>query len=728
MQILRKFFIRFLVILLAIQGALVAQVAFSKSTYAAGNPEVVINEIMWMGGSAAHTGDEWIELYNTTDSAIDISGWVLTHAATSNADLVVPAGNTIAAHEYFLISNYDESNANTVLDVQPDWVTTSIALSDNCPVGGIVLKNSLSVVVDAMGCDGSNYLAGSNTATKVAMERNLVIGDGTATGLDNNWHNSMGFVNLDAGVNVLATPKFINDITKPVIGTVSDEGQFTANTAELYASWTGFDDPESGLTTYNVGVGTAPGVSDIQFVQDIGLVGEYTFTGLSLNENGTYYVNVIAVNGVSLVSLYATTDGITVNTVDPATPADLTVSDTPNDNGGSLTATWSASTSPDVDSYQVNYRKTGDAGWNNLNVGSSVMTVITNLENSPASYEVTVEAIDFNDQHSAPSSIVSAQARDDLAPILNVNNVVVNQNKPGTDDAIVGLTGAVNEQGSSVYVFDRDPSLTGPVIINSEMMNVDGSFAAMGIGDNRYAQVWVQLVDASGNASVARMFTNDIVGPVTPSLTQVNANCVGDPCRVMLSWTNNAGADVAYYKVSYTALNGVEQLTMALTGTQAALDLKANETYEFKLFAFDQYGNQSSVSNAMSARLTVGVNTVVAWVNGQAVTTTTAISGAVETRRATVSSAIRSYIAPTAKAAEPTTDNNQAPTTPEQKASEADSQDWVRILVVVALLLVIAGSIYALARSMNGPTQNAKPKTTKRSNGRRPTKKGRARK
>jgi len=42
------------------------------------NPgDVVINELMWMG-STKGASDEWIELRNTTDSSIDISGWQIT--------------------------------------------------------------------------------------------------------------------------------------------------------------------------------------------------------------------------------------------------------------------------------------------------------------------------------------------------------------------------------------------------------------------------------------------------------------------------------------------------------------------------------------------------------------------------------------------------------------------------------------------------------------------------
>ncbi|RLC79600.1 MAG: hypothetical protein DRJ03_23240, partial [Chloroflexi bacterium] len=43
--------------------------------------DVVINEVAWMG-TAANSSDEWIELYNTTGSSIDIGNWSIYGADT----------------------------------------------------------------------------------------------------------------------------------------------------------------------------------------------------------------------------------------------------------------------------------------------------------------------------------------------------------------------------------------------------------------------------------------------------------------------------------------------------------------------------------------------------------------------------------------------------------------------------------------------------------------------
>ncbi|QQG49644.1 MAG: lamin tail domain-containing protein [Candidatus Berkelbacteria bacterium] len=708
MQRLKKLFVRFLVVLLAVQGQAAVWLFSPSAAHAAGTQEVVINEIMWMG-SEASAADEWIELRNNSETnTVDLTNWKLTNVS-SGGDLVIPAG-TIAPGGYFLISNYDKTSASSVLNVTPDYVTTTLQVGNSCLP--IVLQDAASTQVDEMGCNVADYFGGTNTATKAALERNAVIEDGA---LASSWHTGVGNANLDAtATNTLATPKFVNDVTVATAGTVMDGGDFTAVPTALSASWSGFADPESGVISYLAGVGTTAGVNNTLALTNVGNVLSYNFdfTGSPLSENETYFINVIAVNGVNLLSNTASSNGITVNTSAPNAPVPLMAIDTPNDNGGSVTVYWQAGGSPDVTSYQVNYRKLGDVGFLNTNAGLNLSAVLTGLLNAPATYEVTIESIDFNNQHSVPTGILQVQALDNLAPILDVNKVVIAQNKPGNSDTIGGNAGASNEAGVTVYVFDRNPAETTKVLINSVMANADGSFSVMGLGDNRYAQVWVQLVDAAGNSSEAKAFTNDTVAPNAPTLNKSVAVCPDRPCRVTLEWTDN-GPDTAYYKVSYVA-GGVEKLSMEFTSTTAALDLEGCATYGFKVLAFDKYGNESSSSNAFEFRLTPGVKTTVEFVDGKQVTKTEALGGTRQVRRASVPSGFSAEIIPPVQASEPEAD--KAPLGDDSADGAASDQDWVRIGVVIALLLIIAGSFYALSRSMrdgNGGTSKQVVKDVK---------------
>ncbi|MBI4415258.1 MAG: lamin tail domain-containing protein, partial [Candidatus Kerfeldbacteria bacterium] len=89
-------------------------------------PQVVINELMWMGSSLSST-DEWIELMNTTDQTIDLTGWRLTKltSGTETTMLTIPAG-IIPPNGYFVVAN--DPAAVSRLALEPNIVDPSVSL------------------------------------------------------------------------------------------------------------------------------------------------------------------------------------------------------------------------------------------------------------------------------------------------------------------------------------------------------------------------------------------------------------------------------------------------------------------------------------------------------------------------------------------------------------------------------------------------------------------------
>ncbi|MCB0503915.1 MAG: lamin tail domain-containing protein [Cyclobacteriaceae bacterium] len=61
---------------------------------------VVLNEIM---AKDPVTDLDWIELYNTSDSEVDISGYMLNDKADPNGGFVIPNGTTIAAYGFYVV-------------------------------------------------------------------------------------------------------------------------------------------------------------------------------------------------------------------------------------------------------------------------------------------------------------------------------------------------------------------------------------------------------------------------------------------------------------------------------------------------------------------------------------------------------------------------------------------------------------------------------------------------
>ncbi len=693
---MKNVMIRFLTILLAFQGFVAAQLLVIEPAHASAAPDVVINEVMWMGSTAASgSEDEWVELFNTaTEGFVDLSSWTLTNVRTVGAgnDFVIPANTELNAGEYLLIGQ--AGLLSTVRAVPLDLEVTSFSLSNPSSCRIIELKNQLDELIDGMDCNGDgSYFGGENTATKRSLERNFIVADGTQPG---NWHTSIGFKNLVAGAapNNFATPKFVNDetpanTTAAIVNDGSaDDVDWNDNPAVASANWDGFADDESGVVDYMVGLGLSAGSDDVVAFTDVDLATSHVFVlGANLTEGVTYFATVQAVNGVGLVSELSS-DGFTVDTANPEPASNPTVTDVASDNGGSVLVQWDASTSLDEITYRVDYHKVGDATVLSQSAGSLLEATINGLENGPVVYEFAIVAIDFSSRESLVNPTVQGSALDNLAPILDATKLTVAQNNPGSNDTVSGAAGASSEL-ATVTVFDRAPTDPMAVVLASVQTNVGFGFDAVSIGDNRYPTVWLQLVDAGGNASNIVSVANDIVGPATPTITKGKVTCKTMSCRVELSWT--APADSTAYIVEYGS--GVNVIrTAPISNTTLILDLPADGSYNsFVVYALDQFGNISGKSNSFFASLVAGVVTSGELVDGDLAVTTAALEGSKETIQSPAPTTPAKLV-PTAQAAD------------DMVVNVAGQQDWLRIAIVVVLLLIVAGGFYSLSRSMqSGP-------------------------
>jgi len=121
---------------------------------------VVINEIAW-GGTAASSSDEWIELFNATDEAIDLAGWTLVfgettiHLGAVDGSTRELRGGVLEAEGYVLLERSDDE---TVADVAADVVYVG-ALSNT----GITIElfDSAGQVVDRVDAADAGWSAGT---------------------------------------------------------------------------------------------------------------------------------------------------------------------------------------------------------------------------------------------------------------------------------------------------------------------------------------------------------------------------------------------------------------------------------------------------------------------------------------------------------------------------------------------------------------------------------------
>ncbi len=126
---------------------------------AANSLEVIINEIAWMGGESSYN-DEWGELYNNSDSPINLEGWILK--ATDGTPKINLTG-TIAGKSFYLLERTDD---NTVPDIPADQIYTG-ALGN---IGErLELYDGSGNLIDLVDCS-SGWFAGDNK-TKQTMEK-----------------------------------------------------------------------------------------------------------------------------------------------------------------------------------------------------------------------------------------------------------------------------------------------------------------------------------------------------------------------------------------------------------------------------------------------------------------------------------------------------------------------------------------------------------------------------
>ncbi len=162
--------------------------------------QVVISQIYGAGGnSGAVFTHDYIELFNTTSSPIDISGWTLQYAAatgTSWSRNTLPAGTIINANSYFLIQLADGSNGSP-LPVIADAIITTSAINLATANGKIALTNDNVVLtgsspvgatnlIDFVGFGTANAFEGTGAASAPSTTNAIFRLNGGCTDTNNN--------------------------------------------------------------------------------------------------------------------------------------------------------------------------------------------------------------------------------------------------------------------------------------------------------------------------------------------------------------------------------------------------------------------------------------------------------------------------------------------------------------------------------------------------------------
>ncbi|MBN2406533.1 MAG: lamin tail domain-containing protein [Elusimicrobia bacterium] len=580
---------------------------------------VVINEIAWAGTSPSYISDEWIELYNNTGGAVDLTDWKLYEAG--GATLICTLSGSIGANGYYLIERTDDT---TVSDIAADQFGSfgGSGLSNSGEY--LVLKDSVGELIDRVDCS-SGWVAGTDDDDRYTMERKVPDADGDDS---DNWANNNGSITngQDAGGNPLnGTPRAENSVhiesippdaisnltalENPVLeGSVKlewtapgdDYGSGTAAQYEIRISSEANITDEAG---YNgSALLAAYSASDIPGPETAGTGQSMTVTGLS--PGVTYYFAIKAVDeNNNRPDTWVSDANNNTNNYTPASddappaPAGLNLSR----DSQQITASWDAVDAADLDFYRLYCSSISPLNWaDQFTATETVNTsyIHTGLTNG-STYYYRVTSVD-----QGPNILESAYSNQkSTCPKIGIPS------KPSGFTGVAVSTYQIQwswtDTSSSELGF-RLRTLTYAVVASSEVL---GELAGAG-GTTSWIQSGLTANAASEISNIVAVNNSGASSSTTaagyPVYTQARppvSLTVGetDDDSVTLSWGVNSNPGYTKWGVSVSSDNFEDHVSTfaafasGLTlNTTVAYELEPETLYWFRVWAYNEDGEDTS--------------------------------------------------------------------------------------------------------------------------------------
>lgn len=137
------------------------------ATAFAGASNIRISQVYGGGGGSTGTyKNDYVEIFNPTNSNVDISGWSLQYGSATGTsgwgsgtinNFAFPAGTTIKPCSYILVQTSAAGTGGVDLPVTPDFVTTTLNMSQSA--GKIALIKSSANPTTCSGSTSSATIA-----------------------------------------------------------------------------------------------------------------------------------------------------------------------------------------------------------------------------------------------------------------------------------------------------------------------------------------------------------------------------------------------------------------------------------------------------------------------------------------------------------------------------------------------------------------------------------------
>lgn len=215
----------------------------TKEVWAASADHAVINEVSI--DSFAGTGgsdDDWVELYNPTNQAIDLTGWSIQKTSGTGSSLVkAPLNGSIPAKGYFLIVRNGAATDASLVSKADVLASNSFTLTqnniiylvnDNINITGATDSN----IVDFVGFGSASYFEGRAAAPAILDAKSIAR---IPAGIDTD-QNSVDFQVQDTPTptNAAASGSGANDLGGTVLLTITPDDvpaqNITANGAQIF--------------------------------------------------------------------------------------------------------------------------------------------------------------------------------------------------------------------------------------------------------------------------------------------------------------------------------------------------------------------------------------------------------------------------------------------------------------------------------------------------------------
>ena len=428
------------------------------------------------------------------------------------------------------------------------------------------------------------------------------------------WDN-LGNVS-EPGVTDFRTVDMVAPVVDSLFEVSTENPDFYGNSENLMVSWVGSDDL-SGVESFSVAIGTAPGSDDAVGWVDSLLVDTIYFSGLSLSDGVTYYASVLAVDSAGNSSMLMG-DGVTIDVSSPAVGWVYDVNSLIQDTAQVFTPSFSALTSlwsgfsdsiSGISHYEysvsVNSFQQGPVEW--ISVGMDTFVTDSSLTLSHGEpYYTFLRAVD---------------GVGNASPILISSGIIADHMGPEGTMAFDGDSTELDRQNSTttyqghwewftdehsgldyheVALFDVTDSLYTVEWALSDSDTVVSMDGITLLEDHFYA-LHVRGVDLVGNTGPITSSNGILIDLTSPA---VPADLVGrfSTERIELTWSAVVEEDFSHYVV-YGGLDSAGAVSIIETGQTIAEafmpEYEDGTDYYFTLTSVDGSGNESVQSSAI---------------------------------------------------------------------------------------------------------------------------------